>query len=237
MSHFGPRELWSMSWRTFRAEPARVVIPGVLVFSIAAVGDALLDHVETSHVLDLIETLLALAVAAVGTLGLTFYAGLLDRLVGAVEEGQDAPPVGTVLRTLPYGRLIAADLILLVLLVVASATFVLPGLVLFTFFTIVGPLINMENLGVFRAFRESFRLIRPNFWTAAITVTLPLSIENEVISAVELALPHEAFRTVLITRLVLAITVGTAVGLLEVSLAEHALRGVSPLPRSSESPA
>jgi hypothetical protein len=233
-----------MSWRTFRAEPARVVIPGVIVFSIAALGDALLSDVETTHVLTLLESLLALVVATVGTLGLTFYAGLLDRLVGAVEQGKKAPPIGEVLRTLPYWRLIAADLILLGILVVASVTFVVPGLILFTFFAIVGPLINMEHHGVFSAFRESFRLMRPNFWTAVVCVTLPLSIEHEVVGAIELALHHEAFRTLLITRLVVGITIGTIVGLLEVSLAEHAMHGVSPLPRhshessaSSESPA
>jgi hypothetical protein len=234
MSHFGVRDLVRMSWRTLRAEPARVIVPGLIVFTIASLGDTLLTRIETSHVLNLVEALLALAVATVGTLGLTFYAGLLDRLVGAVEEGREAPPVRQVLRTLPYGRLLVADLILLAILVVAAATFILPGLILMTLFAIVGPLINLQGHGIVKAFRESFRLLLPNFWTAALAITLPLAVEHEVVSAIELAFPHEALRTVLFTQAIVTIAVGTVVGLLEVSLAEHAVHGVSPLPREAE---
>lgn len=227
MAHFGVRDLVSMSVRTLRAEPGRVLVPGALVFGFSALVDAVVTRAEETHHLDALEFVLALVAAVIATLGLTFYAGLLDRLVGAVEVGERPPPVAEVLRTAPWGRLVAADLILVAILLASSATLVLPGLILFTLFSIVGPLINMEDHGVLRAFRESVRLVAPNFVPAALGVTLPFVVEEEVVTLIELTVPHEAVGVVVLTRVLTGIVFGTAVGLMEVSLAEHARHGAT----------
>ena len=82
------------------------------------------------------------------TLGLTFYAGMLERLVGSVERNEPAQPVLVVLRTLPWGRLLLAEAILVVIGAVASLLLVIPGLIVGTLFALVGPLINLlDSLG------------------------------------------------------------------------------------------
>ena len=54
----------------------------------------------------------ALAGTAMSQVGITFYAGLLDKVVGEFELGEDPEPVLHVLRTLPYGSLIVADILI-----------------------------------------------------------------------------------------------------------------------------
>ena len=67
-----------------------------------------------------IGSLIEAALFGASALGLTFYAGMLERLVGSVERGEPAQPVFTVLRTLPWGRLLVAEAILIVFSAVAS---------------------------------------------------------------------------------------------------------------------
>ena len=146
-----PRDIWSMALRTARAEPGRVFIPALFIFGLDAADSTLFTEISVDHLGR--ESLGAALVLLVSTLGLTFYSGLLERLVGAVERGHEAPAVGQVLRTLPYVRLLVADGILWVLGGLASLAFVIPGLIVTTFFALIGPLINMEDLSVRAAFR------------------------------------------------------------------------------------
>jgi hypothetical protein len=180
----------------------------------------------------------AALVLLVSTLGLTFYSGLLERLVGAVERGHEAPAVGQVLRTLPYVRLLVADGILWVLGGLASLAFVIPGLIVTTFFALIGPLINMEDLSVRAAFRRSASLVAPRFLLVLFLITVPLGIEHELVDAVAYLVPHEHIWLVFLTYLAGGLSFGVLLGLVEVSLAERLvnnaagprIRGEAPLP-------
>jgi hypothetical protein len=220
VSTLDARGLIGMSMRVLRTHPARVIVPAGVVFGVSAIADTFVvaasEHEQT---VGLRVFILLLTVAS--TLGFTFYAGLLDRLVGSVERGDPAESVPRVLITLPYGPLVLADLVLWFLAVVAVATLLLPGLILFTLFCIVGPVINMEGLGVLGGLRRSWQLIRPHFWLAFLFVTTPLLIEHALIDAVEVAVPHENLWLVFTSHAMVGIVVGSAVGLLEVSLAEQ----------------
>jgi hypothetical protein len=237
-----PRDIWSMALRTARAEPGRVFIPALFIFGLDAANSTLFTEFSVDHLGT--ESLGAALVLLVSTLGLTFYSGLLERLVGAVERGHEAPAVGQVLRTLPYVRLLVADGILWALGGLASLAFVIPGLIITTLFALIGPLINMEDLSVRAAFRRSASLVAPRFLLVLFMITLPLGIEHELVDAIAYLVPHEHIWLVFLTYLAGGLSFGVLLGLVEVSLAERLvnnaagprIRGEAPLPSDQPGP-
>jgi hypothetical protein len=212
-----------MAVRTLRAEPVRVLLPALVVFALDAWAATGFTELSADHLG--LESVAAAAVLAFSTLGLTFYSGLLERLVGAVEQGHDPPPVGQVLRSLPYGRLLVADGIVWVATSVGSVALVVPGLVVSTLCVLVGPIITTEGGSIPQAFRTSVRLMVPHFLLALCLITFPLGVENEVVTAVRLAVGHENVGLVFASHLALGLTFGVLLGLVEVSLAEALLHG------------
>jgi hypothetical protein len=209
-----------MAFRTAREEPARVFLPAIVVFALDALAATGLTDLSADHLG--VESIAAAAILAFSTLGLTFYAGLLE-LIGEVERGSAAPPVHQVLRTLPYGRLLVADAILWVLSSVGSVALVVPGLVVTTLCVLVGPIITTQNRKVGEAFRSSVRLVRPNFVLVFCMVTVPLAVENELGTAIHLLVPHEIVVLVFVSHLAMGLTFGVTLGLVEVALAESLL--------------
>jgi hypothetical protein len=116
-------------------------------------------------------------------------------------------------------------LILLVLDAAASAAFVVPGIIATTLFALVGPVISTRGTTVWAAFRQSVRLVAPQFLLVLGIITLPLAVENEVVTAVAVLVPHENLALVFLSHAALGLIFGLALGLVEVSLAERLLNG------------
>ena len=106
-------------------EPARVIVPGLVIFGLDAIQGTFYTEIAVDHLG--IGSIIGAVLFGASALGLTFYAGMLERLVGSVERGEPAQPVFTVLRTLPWGRLLLAEAILVVFGAVASVALVVPG--------------------------------------------------------------------------------------------------------------
>ena len=185
-----PRELVQMVVRTARTEPGRVFLPAVVIFGLDAACSTFFSEITVDNLGA--ESAAAFAALLVSTLGLTFYAGLLERLVGAVERNHPAPPLGQVIRTLPYVRLLVADLILWVISGLASLAFIIPGLIVTTLFALIGPLINLEDLSIRAAFRRSATLVAPQFLLVLCLVTVPIGLEHELVEAIVLLEPQGA---------------------------------------------
>ncbi len=218
-----PLELLSMAWRTARLEPARVLVPALVIFGLDAFQSTWFTEISTDHLG--LESLSTVMIFGVSTLGLTFYAGMLERLVGAVERNQTPQPVRVVLATLPWVRLIAAEAILLVVTAVSTLFLVIPGLVVPTLCALVGPLINLLDCSVPEAFRRSVRVVWPHFWIVFVMITVPLVVEHELVILIKDLVPHERVFLVFLTNLVLGFSLGVVLGLVEVSLAERLVSG------------
>lgn len=209
----------------YRARFARIAVPAVCVLVPISLIETVTEHLQHrfAHHTDvgvrILVAIEAFAAAAAGTIGLVFFAGLLDRLIGAYLEGREDPSVGEVLRGLPYGRLVGADLLYIALTFVGLALLVLPGLAVMTFFGIVGPLVTSEGLGVFRAFRESARLVRPKVFLVFFAVTVPVAFETLIDDGIRVAVWDRGFLVGLIVNAGLAVVVLATVALLEVVLA------------------
>ena len=213
-----------MAWRTARMEPARVIVPG---------PGHLRPRCDPGHLLHRGRRrpsgsrvgLGGVFVFGASTLGLTFYAGMLERLVGSVERNEPAQPVLVVLRTLPWGRLLVARGDPARLGAVASLLLVIPGLIVGTLFALVGPLINLLDTSVPEAFRRSLKLVWPHFMLVFCFMTLPLAVEHEVVVLVADLVPHEHIWAVFLTTFILGDLFGMALGLMEVTLAERLVTG------------
>jgi hypothetical protein len=218
-----PLELLSMAWRTARLEPGRVIVPALVIFGLDAFQSTWFTEIAVDHLG--LESISGVVFFGVSTLGLTFYSGMLERLVGAVERNQKPQPVSRVLATLPWMRLLLAELLLLVLSAFFALFLVIPGLVVATLTALVGPLINLLDCSVPDAFRRSVRVVWPNFWLVFTMVTIPLALEHEVVVLIADLVPKESIFLVFVTNFVLGAAFGIALGLVEVSLAERLISG------------
>jgi UPF0716 family protein affecting phage T7 exclusion len=204
-------------------EPARVVVPALVIFALDALQGTLYTELAVDHLGW--ESIAGTFAFGASTLGLTFYSGMLERLIGTVERNEPAQPVGQVLRTLPWARLLVAELILAVIDTVAGVLFIAPGLVIDTLFVLVGALINLLDASIPDAFRRSVQVVFPHFFLVFCLVTLPLAIEHEVLILVADLVPHEKVFLVFLSTFVIGDLFGMAIGLMEVTLAERLVRG------------
>jgi hypothetical protein len=217
--------------RILRERPRRVIGTAAAVFGTTALISAVVEVkvVEAGAPIE-IDALAAVLAALVSAFGIVFYAGLLDLVAGSIHEGTPDPPLAEALRRLPLTRLLIADLLLVLASGIAALAFVIPGLVVFTLFGLVGPVVVTEQLGVFAAFRRSAHLVRPHFWMALVLVTIPFLIEDQLLHGIDLDAFDHRFIGAFVVSAFLGATVGAAVGLLEVALA-HELRARDPLRR------
>ncbi len=207
---------------TYRAYPRTVVGLAVVVFGVSAALDTLVArslHDRYSLLVALLTGPLSISMA-----GIVLYAGMLDRIVGHHLHGHERPTLRGSLRTLPWGRLLVADAILVAATTIGVALFVVPGLIVFTLFCLVGPLVNIEGIGVAAAFSRSASLVRTALWPTVFLVTVPTYVELTLLHGVEFAEAEQPYLLAFGVSAVIGATVGAFVGLFEVTLAYELLR-------------
>jgi hypothetical protein len=94
------------------------------------------------------------------SLGEVFYAGVVMSAVSESMEGHRRPPIGRLLRTLPYGGLIVVDILFSLGFAFGLVLLVVPGLIFFARYVLAAPLLELEHAGVRAAFRRSRELAR-----------------------------------------------------------------------------
>jgi len=225
--------------RTYREQFWRVAGTAFVIFGVVAAIDVLAAVlVADDHVSRPVGAALTSATAAaLAMAGVVFYAGVLDKIVGAHLHGHPDVPLRQMRRVLPLRRLFVADIVLAAALLVGSAFGVIPGVVVFTLGVLVGPVITIEDRVVPDAFRRSVRLVRSAFWLTLLLVTLPIEIEQVVLHVInyEAVFPHPVVPALLLNGLLGAV-VGSYVGLLEVVLAHDLIARSSNPPRPEARP-
>ena len=174
-----------------------------------------------------------LAVVVLKLLGPVAYAGYLDEAVGHGYFHGSKRTVGDVIRSLPLGRLLIADVILVAFVSLGLVLLVVPGIVIATLFGLVGPVIVQERRRVGDAFRRTYRLSRPAWRIIVLLVVIPIGLESAFEEFV-LERAHEIHPAVEIgAEWLLAVTAGAIVGLIEVAIATELMaRMPEPAPES-----
>jgi hypothetical protein len=216
---------------TYRAHPRPVVGLAVLVFGVSAMLDTLASRALSGLTGDRLSDVGLTATVSLltgplsfSTAGLVLYAGMLDRVVGHHLHGHERVTVRAALRTLPWARLLAADVILVAATTIGAALFVVPGLIVFTLFCLVGPLVNIEEIGVAAAFRRSAALVRRAPWPTVLLATIPTYVEITLVHGFQFATAEQPYLTAFTVSAVIGATVGATVGLFEVTLSYELLR-------------
>ena len=216
------RDVFGAALRTYRERFWRVAGTAFIVFGTVAAVDALATVlVIDRHVSRPVGATITSTLAAVFAMGgVVVYAGILDKVVGAHLHGHPDLSVREIWRVLPLGRLIGADVLLALATLVGLALFVVPGVIVFTLWSLVGPVITIEDRSVVSALRRSQQLVRPCFWLTLGLVTVPLQFEQAVLHAIHYTeiFEHPLVPAFLLNGL-LGMVIGSVVGLVEVVLA------------------
>jgi flagellar biosynthesis protein FlhB len=155
----------------------------VLVFIPLGFVDALLEQVDTSSldvtngfkVVALIGALAA--VTASSLFGEVFFSGAIAASL-THPENEESPGFVHVARHISYGTLILVDILFVLMLVVGTIAFIVPGVLVFVYLSLAGPVVELEKLGIVAGFKRSFRLVRGHFWMAA-GVLIPVEIVGD----------------------------------------------------------
>ncbi len=125
-------------------------------------ADAELDQIEPGVLIAVFAAIGAHAVAAL--LGEVVYTGIVAAAITRGEPGQPIPPLRELLGHLPLGRLVAVDLLWVLVVAVGFIAFVVPAFIFIVWFALVAPAVEIEGRGVIDAFRRSRELARRRFW-------------------------------------------------------------------------
>jgi hypothetical protein len=149
---------------------------------VSLAGSAL--EIVVDHYADPSQALLSIGVSlgstAISLLGTVLLAGFICRLVGTAEHGQEPLTFRQVARSLPWRRLIVADLLVALVVVIGLLLLVLPGLAALTLLAVVGPVIEIEHRPVRAAFARSVELTRGHVGPVVLLATVPLAVVAEL---------------------------------------------------------
>jgi hypothetical protein len=121
-----------------------------------------------------------LAVTGVSILGTVLLSGFVCGLVGATGHGRERRSFADTVRSMPWKRLVLADILVTLMVIVGLVLIILPGLVALTLLAVVGPVIEIEDRQVMSAFRRSVHLVRRHVWLVILLGTVPLGLAAEL---------------------------------------------------------
>jgi hypothetical protein len=167
--------------------------------------------------------------ASLRVLGPVAFAGFLDEAVAKEYLHGRHMGLREVLRKLPWRRLIVADLIVVATVGIGMALFIVPGLIEFGLFGMVGVVIVQERAGVLESFRRTISLALSAPLLVAILVVLPFAFEEILHAVIYETLHSSGIGVQIVAEWIIAIVIGGTLGLLEVALATE-LMARNPLP-------
>jgi hypothetical protein len=176
--------LYARIGRTYWSRRASLLLLAAVIFVPLGLLDALTAEVSLDS-LDFTSGLKAAAVAAAvgaltltGLLGEVFYSGTVA--VSLTHPEHERPPsLSAIARRLNYRRLIAVDLIYVVIVAI-GLLLVVPGVLVFVWFSLAGPVVEIEERTVRGALARSWSLVRGSFWTVFL-VLAPIEIVGDAI--------------------------------------------------------
>jgi hypothetical protein len=165
--------------REARRDTLPILAVAITVSLITAVVEVVVDHyVDPNN--NALSAAGSISAEGVSLLGTVLLAGFLCRLISSAEHGGEDATLGHVIRSLPWIRLLVADIVVTLLVVGGLILLVLPGLLVLNLLAVTGPVIEIEERSVRGALRRSAHLVRRHFWTVGLLATVPLIIEGEI---------------------------------------------------------
>jgi hypothetical protein len=166
-----------------------VFVPLGLIDAIST--EVSLDSLTLRHGVEIAAVLAATAAATVtGLLGEVFYSGAVA--VSLTHPPDQKPPSTLdVARRLDYKRLILVDLAYVFMVILGLVIFFIPGILVFVWFGLSGPVVEIEKRTARGALTRSYRLVRNNFWVVLLVLG-PVEVVGDLISEYITHLVHSA---------------------------------------------
>lgn len=183
--------------RVYLAWAPRLLLLAAIVFIPLGFVDALLEQVDTEALnvtsgFQIVALLGALAaVTASGLFGEVFFSGAIAASLTHPED-EESPGFVRLARHISYGKLIAVDLIFVTMMVIGTIAAIVPGILVFVYLSLSGPVVELEKRGVWDGFRRSFRLVRGHFWMAA-GVLIPVELVGDAVNDLIVSIAHDLF--------------------------------------------
>jgi hypothetical protein len=172
------RDLLAVAARAARYGPGRILAVAIAVSLVTVLADiALVSLIAHSDGASAAGELISTALAVLGSV---FLSGFVCRVVASAEHRLQRAPAGQVAKNLQWSRLIRADLLVVVFVVLGLIALVVPGLIALTLLCIIGPVIEIEHKPVWAAARRCAHLVRLKFWWMLLLATLPLVMVSEI---------------------------------------------------------
>lgn len=167
-------------WRELLILGIALFVPLGLLTALAP-GDGLeIERFDDPNLIPIVALGIAQVVAPL--IGTVFFAGLASSAVMR-DRGGEGHGAWEVARTLPYGKLVAADVLLIFAMTFGLLLFIVPGVMALVWFCLVAPVIEHEDLKVRAAFGRSRELVRGHFRQVAVLV-VPAVLLQSVIEGV-----------------------------------------------------
>jgi len=195
-----PRRLaltYGRIWRTYRSWAPSLLLLALVVFLPLALLDALtmdieLDSLDITSGIKLLALALAVgAITATGLIGEVFFSGAIAISL-THPHGDDPPSLREIAWRLNIGRLVAVDLLYVVLVALGLLLGLLPGLLAFVWLGLAGPVVELEERTARGALVRSARLVRGSFWLV-LWVLLPIQVAGDAIGHLLSTLVHDLF--------------------------------------------
>ncbi len=171
------RNVWLEALAIFRRYPLATLAPAAVLGAIGEVPTYLIDE---RRLLDLGLSLVTAYVAYY------LYLAYAEGIVRKSRRGEQRHGLGGVfddlIAALPFvpGVFVAA-LIVIVITSLATLLLVIPGVWLYTRWSLTTPVIREESIGPLRATRRSNELVRGHFWFVFMTATIAYYLEGVMI--------------------------------------------------------
>jgi hypothetical protein len=171
-----------------------LLLLAVAVFVPLGLLDALatevsVDSLDLAHGLEILAVIATTAAVTVtGLLGEVFYSGTVAIYL-THPEGEKPPGVREIARRLEYRRLILVDIAYVAAVIVGLLLFVIPGILVFVWFALAGPVVEIEGRTVRGALTRSLSLVRGNFWLVFL-VMAPVELVGDGVTELIAELVH-----------------------------------------------
>jgi hypothetical protein len=172
---------------TVRTEWVFLLVLVLAIFIPVGFFEALIGEAEAN---ELSPGLVLVAVTLVlgALMGEVLYSGAVAALLAKTSAGE-RPSIVRIVRELAWGRLIAADILLPVVIVIGLVLLIVPGVVFLAWFALVAPVIEIEDRGLRDSFRRSRQLVRGRFWVV-LAVVLAVTLASEAVTSAAVELAH-----------------------------------------------
>jgi len=182
----------------YRAHWWTLFVVGLLVFTPAAILEALVDYLSDRHLeaLPFDAIVIGVVAAGVNTLAYQMYKGIATNASVLWRAGQPQVPVRRVLRNLPYLQLLLADLIITFGTALGLGLLIVPGVFFATWASLTPVLIELEGRNVWSGLKRSWQLVKGSFFTVLALQVIVLVVQYGLEAAFhgigESLLPHSS---------------------------------------------